>query len=47
LEGCEIVRAERASEAFTLRVVGSAPEGARPVPPRLEDAVLLLTMDSG
>jgi ABC-2 type transport system ATP-binding protein len=47
LEGCEIVRAERTGEAFTLRVVGTAPEAARPVPPRLEDAVLLLTMDSG
>jgi ABC-2 type transport system ATP-binding protein len=41
-KGWDIVAAERDGERLHMRVVGSAPPGARPVPPRLTDAYVLL-----
>jgi ABC-2 type transport system ATP-binding protein len=39
----EVVQAEREHDTLRLRVVGDRPEGASNVPPRLEDAYVLLT----
>ena len=39
----DVVSAERDGEHLRLRVVGEAPPDARPVPPRLTDAYVLLT----
>ncbi|MGH7388111.1 MAG: ATP-binding cassette domain-containing protein [Candidatus Rokuibacteriota bacterium] len=39
----DIVAAERDGDHVHLRVVGTAPPGARPAPPRLTDAYVLLT----
>ena len=39
----EVVSAERDGEHLRLRAVGEAPPDARPVPPRLTDAYVLLT----
>lgn len=39
----ELVRAERDADGLRLRAVGDLPKGAREVPPRLEDAYVLLT----
>lgn len=43
LEGCQVVRAERAGDMFQLRVVGTRPNGGETVRPSLEDAYVLLT----
>jgi len=42
-KGWDIVAAERDGEHLHLRVVGTAPLDARPVPPRMTDAYVLLT----
>ena len=39
----EIVRVDRDNGTLALRVVGNPPPGAITVPPRLEDAYVLLT----
>jgi ABC-2 type transport system ATP-binding protein len=39
----EVIEAERTGGDLRLRLVGTAPPGASPVPPRLEDAYVLLT----
>jgi ABC-2 type transport system ATP-binding protein len=39
----DVVSAERTGDALQLRVVGSPPPDARPVPPRLIDAYVFLT----
>ncbi len=42
----DLVSAERDGDHLNLRVVGEAPSDARPVPPRLADAYVLLTARS-